>query len=113
MGKTQVQVQTQTQIQSEEKRQLNELGKWLKKLKKVINQMPLTVSIYEFQVKKEKYLDSSALSAVSRLLWHVEYLAKRPQQLYLSDLLNVLVNTVEAIEQSFDYLDELIDLYGE
>jgi hypothetical protein len=113
MVKTQNQVQAQTQVQSEEKRQLKELREWLKKLKRVLNQMPATISIYEFQVRKEKYLDSLALSAVSRLLWYVEYLAKRPQQLYLSDLLNVLVNTVEAIEQSFDYLDELIDLYGE
>jgi hypothetical protein len=106
-------IQVQTQTKNQAKQQLNELRVWLKKLKRVLNQMPLTVSIYEFQVKKEKYLDSLALSAVSRLLWHTGYLAKRPQQLYLSDLLNVLVNTVEAIEQSFDYLDELIDLYGE
>jgi ABC-type Fe2+-enterobactin transport system substrate-binding protein len=106
-------IQIQTQTKNQAKQQLNELRKWLKKLKRVLNQVPSTVSIYEFQVKKEKYLDSSALSAVSRLLWYVEYLAKRPQQLYLSDLLNVLVNTAEAIEQSFDYLDELIDLYGE
>ena len=113
MGETQIQVQTQTQTKIQAKQQLNELRVWLKKLKRVLNQIPLTISVYEFQVKKEKYLDSLALSAVSRLFSYVEYLAKRPQQLYLSDLLNVLVNTVEAIEQSFDYLDELIDLYGE
>jgi hypothetical protein len=65
------------------------------------------------QVQVQVQTAENRLSAVSRLLWYAEYLAKRPQQLYLSDLLNVLVNTVEAVEQSFDYLDELIDLYGE